>query len=202
MEFSHLKKIILFFDKKVLTNAFRCVIIQSSSGDARAEKDLEVITMVNELTGWSEMKSLKLSRLLVVGMFFLLVVLMFTSHIIAEWFSVISVGDGMIKTNLAAAVTAMICICDVFALIAVAALHKLLTNISKDEVFIPQNTLCLRIISWSCVFAGLTMVFFSLWKYEFLFTAFFAMFLGLIIRVVKNVLEKAVELKSEIDFTI
>jgi len=46
------------------------------------------------------------------------------------------------------------------------------------------------------------MVFFSLWRFEFLFPAFFAMFLGLIIRVLKNVLEKAVELKSENDFTI
>jgi hypothetical protein len=158
--------------------------------------------MVNELTGWSEMKSLKLSRLLVLGMFFLLIVLMFTSYIIAGWFSAISVGKGVIKSNLTGAVTAMICICDVFALIAVASLHKLLSNISKDEVFIPQNALCLRVISWCCVFAGLTMTFFSLWRYEFLFTAFFAMFLGLIIRVVKNVFEKAIELKSENDFTI
>ena len=158
--------------------------------------------MVNELTGWSQMKSLRLSRLLVLGMFFLLIVLMFTSYIIAGWFSAISVGKGVIKSNLTGAVTAMICICDVFALIAVASLHKLLSNISKNEVFIPQNALCLRAISWCCVFAGLTMTFFSLWRYEFLFTAFFAMFLGLIIRVVKNVFEKAIELKSENDFTI
>lgn len=158
--------------------------------------------MVNELTGWSQMKSLKLSRILVLGMFFLLIALMFTSYIIAGWFSAVSEGSGIIKSNLTEAVTAMICICDAFALVAVAALHKLLSNISKDEVFIAQNPHCLRVISWCCVFAGLTMVFFSLWKFEFLFTAFFAMFLGLIIRVVKNVFEKAIELKSENDFTI
>jgi hypothetical protein len=35
-----------------------------------------------------------------------------------------------------------------------------------------------------------------------MFAAFFAMFLGLVMRVLKNVFEKAVELKSENDFTI
>lgn len=158
--------------------------------------------MVNELTGWSEMKSLKLSRLLVVGLFFLLIVILFTAHLIAEWFSIISVGQGIIHGRLDIAVTVMIYICDVFAITAVIALNRLLSNISKDKVFIEQNTLCLRIISWCCVLAGLTFTVFSLWRYEFLFAAFFAMFLGLVMRVLKNVFEKAVELKSENDFTI
>ena len=35
-----------------------------------------------------------------------------------------------------------------------------------------------------------------------LICAFFAMFMGLVMRVLKNVFEKAVELKSESDFTI
>ncbi|WP_028509340.1 DUF2975 domain-containing protein [Ruminococcus sp. NK3A76] len=158
--------------------------------------------MVNELTGWSQMKSLKLSRFLVLGLFCLLIVILFTAHIIGDWFAAISVGKGLIHSNVSVAVTVMIYICDVFAIIAVIALNKLLSNISKDEVFIPQNTLCLRAISWCCVFAGLTFAFFSLWKGEFLFASFFAMFLGLVMRVLKNVFEKAVELKSENDFTI
>ena len=159
--------------------------------------------MVNELTGWSEMKSLKLSRFLVAGLFFLLIVVLFTAHIIADWFSIISVGEGFIKSErLDIVVTVMIYICDIFAITAVVALNKLLSNISKEEVFTEQNTKCLRIISWCIVFAGITFIVFSLWRYEFLFAAFFAMFLGLVMRVLKNVFEKAVELKSENDFTI
>ena len=158
--------------------------------------------MVNELTGWSQMKSLKLSRVLVLGLFCLLIVILFTAYIIADWFASISVGRGLAHEHLTAAVTVMIYICDAFAIIAVIALNKLLSNISKDEVFIPQNTRCLRIISWCCVFAGLTFAFFSIWRAEFLFASFFAMFLGLVMRVLKNVFEKAVELKSENDFTI
>lgn len=158
--------------------------------------------MVNELTGWSEMKSLKLSRMLVAGLFFLLIVILFTAHIIAEWFDTISVGSGIIGGRVDIAVTVMIYICDVFAIIAVVSLNRLLSNISKDEVFVEQNTRCLRIISWCCVLVGFTFTVFSLWKYEFLFAAFFAMFMGLVMRVLKNVFEKAVELKSENDFTI
>ncbi|MBQ8966413.1 DUF2975 domain-containing protein [Ruminococcus sp.] len=159
--------------------------------------------MVNELTGWSEMKSLKLSRFLVAGLFFLLIVLLFTAHLIAEWFSIISVGKGLINTErLDIVVTVMIYICDVFAITAVLKLNKLLSNIAKNEVFIDENTRCLRIISWCIVFAGITFSVFSLWRYEFLFAAFFALFLGLVMRVLKNVFEKAVELKSENDFTI
>lgn len=158
--------------------------------------------MLNELTGWSQMKSLKLSRFLVFGVFCLLIVLLFVAHIIADWFTAISVGKGLIDKGTTAAVTVMIYICDIFGITAVVALNKLLSNISKDEVFISQNSCCLRVISWCCVFVGLTVAFFSLWKLEFLFAAFFAMFLGLVMRVLKNVFEKAVELKSENDFTI
>ena len=158
--------------------------------------------MVNELTGWSEMKSLKLSRFLVAGLLFLLIVILFTAHIIADWFGVISVGKGLIKNGLVTAVTIMIYICDLFAIIAVYHLRKLLSNIANNEVFTQQNSRCLRIISWCIVFAGITFIIFSLWRFEFLFAAFFAMFLGLVMRVLKNVFEKAVELKSENDFTI
>lgn len=148
------------------------------------------------------MKSLKLSRFLVIGLFFLLIVILFTAHIIAEWFGIISVGKGLIRGGLVAAVTAMIYICDIFAIIAVYHLNKLLSNIAKNEVFTAQNSRCLRIISWCIVFAGITFIIFSLWRFEFMFAAFFAMFLGLVMRVLKNVFEKAVELKSENDFTI
>ena len=148
------------------------------------------------------MKSLKLSRFLVAGLLFLLIVILFTAHIIADWFGVISVGKGLIKNGLVTAVTIMIYICDLFAIIAVYHLRKLLSNIANNEVFTQQNSRCLRIISWCIVFAGITFIIFSLWRFEFLFAAFFAMFLGLVMRVLKNVFEKAVELKSENDFTI
>ena len=93
-------------------------------------------------------------------------------------------------------------VCDVLALAALWNLNILLRNISKDEVFIQKNTNCLRRISWICMGVGVTMMLFGLWSSIFAFFGMCALMFGLIMRVLKNVFEKAVEIKSENDFTI
>lgn len=158
--------------------------------------------MVNEITGWSEMKSLKLSRLLVYLLMGMLVILLFFAYFVAVWYDELSDGMGILKGSVIVPTTIMIYICDFFGLAATFFLNKLLSNISRNEVFIEQNAKCLRIISWCCVFAGITMLVYSLWRYYWGIGAFSALFMGLIMRVLKNVFEKAVELKSESDFTI
>lgn len=50
--------------------------------------------------------------------------------------------------------------------------------------------------------AGCAFFILGLLRFIFMTAAFFAVMLGLVIRVLKNVFEKAVELKSENDFTI
>lgn len=158
--------------------------------------------MVNEITGWSEMKSLRLSRILVYLLTVMLVLLLFFAYFVAVWYDELSDGLGIISGSVIVPTTIMIYICDLFGLTAVFYLNRLLSNISKDNVFIEQNAKCLRIISWCCVFAGITMLVYSLWRYYWGIGAFSALFMGLIMRVLKNVFEKAVELKSESDFTI
>lgn len=107
---------------------------------------------------------------------------------------------------LSGSVTVPMCIviyvCLAFALSALAALHILLSNINSGKVFIPQNTRCLRLISWACMLAGAALVVLGLWRFVFLFAALLAVMVGLVMRVMKNVFEKAVEIKSENDFTI
>lgn len=158
--------------------------------------------MINELTGWSEMKSLKLSRLLVYGLMFLLLAMLVCAPIIARWYDTVSAGVGLFRDSCYAPMCAMLYICDAFAIKAVNSLRILLKNISAGEIFIPENTRMLRIISWCIVSAGVTFTAFGLWRFSFLFAAFFAFFLGLVMRVLKNVFEKAVEIKSENDYTI
>lgn len=161
-----------------------------------------VIDMINELTGWSQMKSLKLSRLLALALMILLFTVLGLAYFIAVWYDTISVGEGIIKSSVVLPLTVGIYICDVFGIIAVFSLNKLLSNIAKDMVFTEENTKCLRLISWCCVFAGLVMLILALWRYVLGVGAFFAMFMGLVMRVLKNVFEKAVEIKSENDYTI
>lgn len=92
--------------------------------------------------------------------------------------------------------------CAVPGLIALFSLDRLLTNIKRKEVFIEKNVRHLRVISW-CSFAVSVISFVSGFYYLlFLIIAVAAAFFGLILRVVKNVIEQAVIIKNENDFTI
>ena len=82
-------------------------------------------------------------------------------------------------------------------------LVKLLLLVKKRLVFTEKAVSCLRTISWCCfIEAGLLVVTSALFFSIDLILAFVAGFLGLVLRVVKNVIEEAVALKNENDFTI
>jgi len=89
------------------------------------------------------------------------------------------------------------------ALIALISLDLLLRNIQKDLVFVRANTKCLRIISWCCFMIAIIML--CCWpfiSFVLVFVSAAAAFFGLLMRVVKNVVEAACEIKDENDFTI
>ena len=87
--------------------------------------------------------------------------------------------------------------------IANGFLVKLLLLVKKRQVFTDRAVSCLRTISWCCfIEAGLFVLSGALFFGIDLVLAFVAGFLGLVLRVVKNVIEEAVALKNENDFTI
>ena len=94
-----------------------------------------------------------------------------------------------------------------FVYAALYCLIRLLLNIQNNKVFIRENVAYLRRISWCCF--GVTAValigglLYKGFPYTFfLFIAFIAATIGLVIRVVKNVMERAVEIKAENELTI
>ncbi|HWQ77765.1 MAG TPA: DUF2975 domain-containing protein [Anaerovoracaceae bacterium] len=92
--------------------------------------------------------------------------------------------------------------CSVPGLVALFSLDRLLANIKKKNVFIEKNVKHLRVISW-CSFAVSAILFISGFYYLlFLLIAVAAAFFGLILRVVKNVIEHAVAIKNDNDLTI
>lgn len=93
-------------------------------------------------------------------------------------------------------------LCAVFAFTALFYLNRLLKNIAEDRIFIEENVKILRILSWCCYFVGIVMAIYSFEAYPFIIIAAAAAFFGLIIRVLKNVFAKAVEIKEENDATI
>lgn len=171
---------------------------------------------------WTKTKSLFLSRVLTTIAMIIIILMTIFVPSISELYSQYSaidnitplratssvLGDYSIPLSLislkeiAFPTCVMLYICEAFALIALSALQILLKNISKNNVFTPKNTLCIRIISWACIGVGSVFLVFSALRLIFLAPSFLAFMFGLIMRVLKNVFEKAVEIKSENDFTI
>jgi hypothetical protein len=151
---------------------------------------------------WTKTKSLLLSRILTVVSAALFVMLSFLLPYMIKFYDSLTEPIGLIKGDIFIPFCIGLYIAEIFAFIALYFLHRLLNNINKDIVFDNDNTRCLRIISWCCILAAVDFGILCLWRYIFAMPVVFALMLGLIMRVLKNVFEKAVEIKSENDFTI
>lgn len=90
----------------------------------------------------------------------------------------------------------------VFAYITLYSLLKLLFNIKKDEIFITQNVKYLRRITWCCFAVAFITLVGGIFYIPFGFIAIAAAFVGLMLRIVKNVMQNAVEIKAENELTI
>ena len=90
----------------------------------------------------------------------------------------------------------------VFGWICLWALRGLLKNISEDSIFVDENVKLLHIISWCCAFAAGIFLISAVYYVPLLIIAVAAMFMMLIVRIVKNVFQKANAMKDELDFTI
>lgn len=88
------------------------------------------------------------------------------------------------------------------AIVALVCLDMLLSNIIKSQPFISKNVKLLRIISYCCFAEALVFVYFTTLKPFALVVVIACAFMGLILRVIKNVFEHAVEIREENDFTI
>ena len=92
--------------------------------------------------------------------------------------------------------------CALPAFVALVRLGSVLKNIAREQVFIRANVRSLRAISWCCYAVALVFLIFFFYYVLGLLLAIFAAFIGLILRVVKNVFEQAVEIKEENDLTV
>lgn len=90
----------------------------------------------------------------------------------------------------------------VFGYVTLYSLIRLLWNIKKDAIFITPNVRYLRRISWCCVAVSVIALAAGCFYLPYLFVAVAAGFVGLMLRVVKNVMENAVQLKEENELTI
>lgn len=89
-------------------------------------------------------------------------------------------------------------------LVATFCLVLLLNNVRGGAIFTSSSVGYLRIISWASILAGtlaIPLCFLIEWN-MLLPVAFVGLFLGIVLRVVKNVIEEGTALKEENDSTI
>lgn len=88
------------------------------------------------------------------------------------------------------------------ALACCIAVTLLLLRVQKGLVFTPKSVSYIRFISWACVFLA-AVIFIGQFFHSAAYIITLAMaFLGLCLRVVKNVIEAATEIKNENDLTV
>ena len=92
--------------------------------------------------------------------------------------------------------------CAPFAAAALTMMILILRNVLRERLFIRQNVSCFRWISWCC-YAVMVITGVATTRYLPLFIVAAAMgVVGTLLRVVKNMVQAAVELQEENDLTI
>lgn len=147
---------------------------------------------------WNKDKSIKLSLVCVYVFALLLLALDVLAPFVSEWFTkeyvyVSHSGTLMLITVYTGSVAGWICLW---------YLRKLLLNIRGGSVFIEENVLSMRRISWCCGAAAIITLLSSLYWLPVIIIAISAAFMMLIVRIVKNAFQQAIEMKSELDLTI
>lgn len=90
----------------------------------------------------------------------------------------------------------------VFAAVILTALLSLLFNIKEGNIFTLKNAKYLKIVSWCCFAIALITLVGGFFYMPFLFVTFAGAFVGMLLRVLKNVMQTAVEIREENDLTI
>jgi len=148
---------------------------------------------------WNDKKSLQLSKLFILIFMVVLVATVVTAPWITKRFINFSRAElmGTERYFLATIYTGFLP-----AAYLLYSLLRLLQRIEAEQVFIAENVERLRRISWNC-FAGAGISIISVvYYFPWIFVAIAAAFMGLIVRVVKNVVAQAVALQDEIDYTV
>lgn len=81
-------------------------------------------------------------------------------------------------------------------------LYRMLHNIQQGIVFSEKNTASLRLISWACFFVAVFLLVAAIQWPILLVVSGVIGFLGLFVRVIKNMLTEAILIKEENEFTI
>jgi hypothetical protein len=146
---------------------------------------------------WNDRKSIVLSRISVI----LFMVLLVAADLLAPWFVPLTFSY-VVKPGWDVWFYATLYAGSIPAALLLVSLYLLLLRIQKGEVFVQKNVDTLRFISWCCFAGAFISVVSVLYYVPWVMITVAAAFMALIVRVVKNVFAKAVELQDDVDHTI
>ena len=154
---------------------------------------------------WNSKKSIILTKLCILALMVISVIMMFCGRYLISRFLIMTGGAKInISKELSLYIITFISyILGIIAQVTLFCMFKFVTNLEKDLVFIPQNIKWLRFISYGCLSAGLLLIIVTVVYHNlYLIFSLAALFMMLIVRVIKNAFEQAVKMKEELDLTI
>ena len=147
---------------------------------------------------WLKSKSILFSRICVLFFALLLAALDLGCWPIVNWFAALRHMD----QRAAWGILAVLLLCSVFGWIVLWALWRLLGNLRQARVFTEENVRLLHRVSFCCAGAGVICAAGCFFYPSFLVAAAAAVFMALIVRIVRNVFQKALDMKNELDLMI
>ena len=154
---------------------------------------------------WNSKKSIILTKFCILALIVISVIMMFCGrYLISRFLSMTGGAKINISKELSLYIITFISyILGIIAQVTLFCMLKFVTNLEKDLVFIPQNIKWLRFISFGCLSAGLLLIVVAVVYHKlYLIFSLAALFMMLIVRVIKNAFEQAVKMKEELDLTI
>ena len=154
---------------------------------------------------WSSKKSILLTKFCIIALMLISIIMMFFGNYLISRFLTMTGGA---KFNISEElsfyiITFISYVLGIIALFTLFSMFKLVSNIEKDLVFVISNIKWLRYISFGCLAAGTLLIIVTVvYNKSFLVLTLAALFMMLIVRVIKNTFEQAVEMKEELDLTI
>lgn len=150
---------------------------------------------------WNEEKSIRLSRVIVM-IFALAILAVDVCAALLCLGKMPLLGTLLEKPGQIAAFALCTYACSVPGYLLLWDMNRLLKNLQQQKVFIPENVSFLRTVSYCC-FAASAVCFGCAVKIPALLSVTVAAgFVGLIVRIVKNVIQQAIRMKDELDLTV
>ncbi|MBO4412377.1 MAG: DUF2975 domain-containing protein [Lachnospiraceae bacterium] len=148
---------------------------------------------------WNNNQSIILTQVLLILFAIALLALDIFMQPVLNWYLMLrNIGDLSLKV----AMTITLYVSSAFVWLILIEMWILLRNLQKGRVFVEQNVTILRIVSYGFVALAISTFVGGFFYVPFFFVTVAAVFLTLIVRIVKNAFAEAVQMKSELDLTI